>query len=166
MKKEEYSIFCPKLIIKQSELLHQLPLILPQPSLKMLPTEDKKNLNPTFCRETINIYLKKFRILLQILREKLFQRLRKCGDSLLFNEKKMMNLSTSLLTIAPKEELGVKDNFELELLFSKICFKNSKKVKVALILTLFTSRASRLGKTPSAFLDSKNQNVLTLIFSG
>ena len=71
-----------------------------------------------------------------------------------------------MLTIAPKEELGVKDNFELELLFSKICFKNSKKVKVALILTLFTSRASRLGKTPSAFLDSKNQNVLTLIFSG
>ncbi len=168
MKKEESLPSCPKLIMKQSEQPHQLPLTSPQPNLKMPLIGNKRSLNLAFCKETISIFLKKFSILSQILREKLLQKSRKQEDSLLLSVRKMKSLSTNLPTIAHKEgqELEVKDNFEQESLFSRICSKSSKKAKGALILTHFTSKESRLDKIPSASLDSRSPNVPILIFSG
>lgn len=57
----------------------------------------------------------------------------------------MMILNINSLTIVHKEdlELEVKDNLDQESLFFRICFKNSNKVKVDLISTLFMNKENK-----------------------
>jgi hypothetical protein len=56
-----------------------------------------------------------------------------------------MILNINSLTIVHKEdlELEVKDNLDQESLFFRICFKNSNKVKVDLISTLFMNKENK-----------------------
>lgn len=89
MKKEEFLISYLKLIMNLSDQLHQLLLISPQPSLKILHIGNKKGLSLTFYREIINIYPKKLNLLLQKSKEKPSQRLKRLGDNLLLKEKRM-----------------------------------------------------------------------------
>jgi hypothetical protein len=110
--KEEFLTSYPKTLIKRSEQLHQPPLISLQQNLKILLIGNKKNHSQSSYRGITSIYLKKLSKSLQKLRERLFLRLRKSEDNLLFSVRKMMILSISLLTIVPKAdlELEAKDN--------------------------------------------------------